>query len=111
MVFHVHHGFGGGRLAGGKALNMQRWLWTHDCDVAIFGHLHNVMGQKEAVEYLDKNNNIRQHTRFGCYGGSFLGRAEYAVRSGFLPLPMGGVEIKIDMAEPRRLGGIRLELN
>lgn len=111
VTLNLHHGFGGGRLAGAKALNMQRWLWTHGCDVAIFGHLHNLTAQKEAIEYVDGGGNIRNHYRFGCYAGSFLGRAAYAVRKGFLPLPFGGVEIEIDMSEPRKPGGIRLSIS
>lgn len=111
VTLNVHHGFGGGKLAGAKALNIQRWLWTHECDVAIFGHLHNLTVQKESVEYVDKGNNIQNRHRFGCYAGAFMGRAEYAIRKGFLPLPFGGVEIKVDMAEPHKIGGIRIELS
>ena len=40
---YLHHGFVGGRLAGAKALNMQRVLWNHECDLAIMGHSHNEM--------------------------------------------------------------------
>lgn len=111
VVLNVHHGFGGGKLAGAKALNLQRWLWTHECDVAVFGHLHNLTAQKEAVEYVNGAGNIRQRERFGCYAGAFMGRADYAVRKGFFPLPFGGVEIKIHMADPHARGGIRLELS
>ena len=57
----LHHGFVGGKLAGAKALNMQRWLWCHDCDLAIFGHSHNTMAQIEAVESVRGNKIVRQH--------------------------------------------------
>ena len=84
---NVHHGFVGGRLAGAKALNMQRWLWTHVCDLAIFGHSHNDMVQVEAVESTS-GNRVVQHVRRGIYGGSFMAAARYAERKGYFPLPI-----------------------
>jgi predicted phosphodiesterase len=97
---NLHHGFTGGRLAGAKALNMQRWLWSHACDIAIFGHSHNISSQPEAVEYLDRNDNIRLNTRRGCFSGTFLktvgeDTSTYSERKGYLPLPVGGCEIRI----------------
>jgi len=40
VVLYVHHGFGGGRLAGGHALALERTLNDHDCDIALIGHRH-----------------------------------------------------------------------
>lgn len=95
---HLHHGFVGGKLAGAKALNMQRWLWTHDCDVAIFGHSHNTSSQVEAVEEIDSAGNVRVRKRVGAYGGTFLrtnveGSTTYSETKGYFPLPMSGAEI------------------
>lgn len=96
----AHHGFTGGRLAGGKALNMQRWLWTHDADVILFGHSHNTSIQVEAVEYLDRAGKVKYHRRVGAYTGTFLktsvtGKESYAERKGYLPVPATGIEIRI----------------
>jgi len=90
LQFYLHHGFGGGKLQGAKALNMQRWLWTHAADVALFGHTHNVLIQKEAVE-ICRGGKVQTQVRYGGYGGSFLRDAGYAVVKGMLPLPPGGV--------------------
>ena len=47
---NLHHGYVGGKLAGAKALEMQRWLWSHDADVVVFGHSHNTSIQIEQTE-------------------------------------------------------------
>jgi hypothetical protein len=83
----LHHGFVGGKLAGAKALNMQRWLWNHDCDLAIFNHSHNLMAQVEAVERVRGSRVYLEHRR-GMYGGSFLGLARYAEAKGYFPVPV-----------------------
>lgn len=99
--WRLHHGFVGGRLAGAKALNMQRWLWNHDCDFALFGHSHNISIQPESVEYLDCGGNVRQKIRRGAFTGTFMrsynedGPPIYSERRGFFPMPVGGVEIEI----------------
>jgi hypothetical protein len=97
---NVHHGYTGGKLAGAKALNMQRWLWTHNAHVVIFGHSHNTMTQTEAVEELNKMGKLIYSPRIGCYGGTFLrtstqGTETYSERKGYLPLPLGGVRVRI----------------
>ena len=98
---NVHHGFSNGKLAGGKALNMQRWLWTHDADLVIFGHSHNTAAQAETVEALDKGDNIVDVVRRGCYAGTFLntvnqrGPSTYSERKGYFPLPIGGCEVAL----------------
>ena len=99
ISINIHHGFVGGRLAGAKALNMQRWLWSHECDVALFGHSHNTMTQNEMVEGVDRMGRIVERVRRGAYTGTFNrtvnpdGPASYAEERGYFPLPIGGVEI------------------
>lgn len=94
----LHHGFVGGRLAGAKALNMQRWLWSHDCDIAIFGHSHNSMNQIERTIGLNAKGQLVKKRKYGLYSGTFLdtateGIVTYAERRGYLPTPIGGSEI------------------
>jgi calcineurin-like phosphoesterase family protein len=91
--FNLHHGFVGGKLAGAKALNMQRWLWTHDADLVIFGHSHNTGIQVETVESVTVGGHVHYQNRVGCYGGSFMVGAQYAQRKGYFPIPLGHVEI------------------
>ena len=100
IKFNLHHGFVGGKLAGAKALNMQRWLWNHETDVVIFGHSHNTAVQREAVEYIDHMGNVKTAVRVGCYSGTFLkstngGASTYSEVKGYFPLPIGGVEIVV----------------
>jgi len=98
---NAHHGFTGGRLSGAKALNMQRWLWTHNAHLIIFGHSHNTSTMIEATEYLNTAGDVVYMPRFGCYSGTFLrssapvGKELYSERKGYLPLPLGGVRIRI----------------
>lgn len=93
ITINLHHGFVGGKLAGAKALNMQRWLWSHDCDIVIFGHSHNEGSQTEAVEYVDQAGNIKIKPRKGMYAGTFLrstndngGASSYSEEKGYFPL-------------------------
>lgn len=107
ITINLHHGFVGGKLAGAKALNMQRWLWTHDCDIAIFGHSHNTSIQIEAIERINRAGQLVKHNRKGCYAGTFLhssgdGYTTYSEVKGYFPLPMDGVEIELIPFHPRQ---------
>lgn len=89
---NLHHGFVGGRLAGAKALNMQRWLWNHEADLVIFGHSHNTGVQVEAVEKV-RGSRVTYDHRIGCYAGTFLGmngrgKTTYSQEKGYFPLPV-----------------------
>jgi len=109
VKINLHHGFTGGRLSGAKALNMQRWLWSHDADVVIWGHTHNKMLQPEAVEILAKNDKIIIQERIGIISGTYLagvveGASTYSEEKGYLPLPAGKTPklyIKITTHKPR----------
>ena len=97
MIF-LHHGFVGGKLAGAKALNMQRLLWNHEADLIIMGHSHNTSIQREAVEYVNDADEIAVRNKVGCYSGTYLkttqeGTTTYSEVKGYFPLPTGGVEI------------------
>lgn len=98
---NLHHGYVGGKLAGAKALEMQRWLWSHDADIVIFGHSHNTAVQIEQTEGLDDTGRVEMKKRFGVYAGSFLktinenGPATYSEIKGCLPIPSAGIEIHI----------------
>ncbi len=99
LRFNLHHGFAGGQLAGGKHLAMQRWLWTHDCDLALFGHSHNTGVQVEAVEAVNDVGQMVIKHRIGAYCGTFLGSVQengpstYSEIKGYLPLPNTGIEV------------------
>lgn len=83
----LHHGFVGGRLAGAKALNMQRVLWSRACDLAIMGHSHNAATQVEAVERVAGDKVVQDH-RIGCFSGTFMTSARYGEAKGYFPMPL-----------------------
>ena len=87
LKLNLHHGFVGGKLAGAKALNMQRWLWTHAADLVLFGHSHASQVQVEAVETVRGSKIVREH-RIGMSCGSFMSNAGYAEVKGYFPLPV-----------------------
>jgi hypothetical protein len=98
VIINCHHGFAGGRLAGAKALAMQRWLWQKDCDIALMGHSHDTLIQSVQVEGLDRNSKFITKKRRGAYCGTFLdttmpGIDTYSSVRGYPPMPVGGVEI------------------
>lgn len=92
IKLNLHHGFVGGKLAGAKALNMQRWLWTHDADLVLFGHSHNSGAQVEAVESV-RGSSIEHKNRIGAFTGTFMTGAEYATEKGYFPMPQSRIEI------------------
>jgi hypothetical protein len=98
IKIYLHHGYTGGKLAGGKALDMQRALWSKAADLIVFGHCHDTQGQKQAVEDLSDADEIVFRNRVGCFSGTYLktsqqGVTTYSEVNGYLPLPIGGVEI------------------
>lgn len=100
IVINLHHGFTGGRLAGAKALNMQKWLWQHECDIALQGHSHNTEIQVEQVELVNTGDKFMSKKRTGAFCGTFLettmtGIDTYSSISGFPPMPVGGVEVDL----------------
>ena len=111
---NLHHGFVGGKLAGSKALNMQRWLWTHNADICFWGHSHNVGIQPEAVEEIDDVGNVRIMIRRGAFTGTFLrtinidGPSTYSEEKGYFPLPYGGVMAELRPGAAKRKGMIRM---
>jgi len=92
---NLHHGFVGGKLAGAKALNMQRWLWTHEADLVLFGHSHNAGTQVETVEKITYGGAPVEVQRIGAYTGSFMTGANYAESKGYFPLPTSRIEIRL----------------
>lgn len=100
VTINLHHGFTGGRLAGAKALAMQRWLWQHDADISLMGHSHNTEVQVEQVELIDRAGNFLVRKRHGAFCGTMLdttmpGIDTYSAIKGYPPMPVGGVEIDL----------------
>ena len=101
LVLNVHHGFTGGRLAGAKALNLQRWLWIHDADLVLFGHSHSGVAQPEIVQSINAAGKFIEKVRKGTHTGTFLknenvdGASTYSERKGYFPVPLGGCMVQL----------------
>ena len=113
-TLNLHHGFVAGRTAGGKALNMERWLWTHDADLCLMGHSHNRDVVTAQVEYVDRNGHVCHTLRRGAYTGTFLrtvnpdGPATYSEAKGYIPQGTGTIEIHLRPHAHERLDAVRL---
>lgn len=72
LVIYAFHGAGGGRLAGGHALTLERVLGDYQCNLALLGHRHVIQYvRKEITE--PKGDGAVVKTRTGLFCGSFLG--------------------------------------
>ena len=96
VKINLHHGFTGGRLTGAKALNMQRWLWSHNADLVIWGHSHNKLVQDEAVEDVNQAGEVITIPRKGVISGTFMSSTgkdsnTYAEKKGYMPLSSGDI--------------------
>ncbi len=115
IVFNVHHGFVNGKQKGAKALEMEKWLWQHDCDVVIFGHSHNVDIMTASVQSVNESGEVVETMRRGCYSGTFLRNNSedaitYSEMKGYYPLPIAGVCITLRPRAHNRMDAVRIEL-
>jgi len=90
----LHHGWGGGRLAGSKALKLERALRYYDADLVLIGHWHTQQTLQSSVIGLNRAGRFRKRDRRGCVTGTWLeGHPEngetYAERAGYGPAPIG----------------------
>ena len=110
---YAYHGHTGGKLAGGKALDMQRTLWTHDADLCLAGHSHALQVQSEAVESVSRGAIIRTDRR-GVTCGSYLTvRSDsdtYADRAGHLPPTDGSAIIYLRPGAESAVDRIRVRI-
>lgn len=106
LTAYLTHGYGGGKLAGGHALELERILGRYECDVAIAGHRHTeayvpVMTSRVV------GNRVVQSKRIGLFvagylgGGTELSKGElppttYDQLKGYYPTTRGCVAILID---------------
>jgi hypothetical protein len=98
IKINLHHGHGGGRLAGAKALNMQRRMAFYKADVVIVGHTHDTLILPGA--YQDTaGSKVVERKQIGVVSGTFLksfnqdGPSTYSEVKGYLPMPLAGTEI------------------
>lgn len=95
----AHHGWGGGRLAGGRALKLERAMRYYDADLILIGHHHSLLKDSTSVLSLTRAGRLRQRDKKGSYTGCWLrGHQEnaetYAEVAGYGPKPIGCPEIQ-----------------
>jgi len=95
QTIYISHGSGGGKLAGGKALNLERLPIGFDADIYARGHTHTklVLPKRQigvsprTLEIVDKQQIM---INVGAYLDGKRGYPEYA---GLYPQSMGPVEL------------------
>ena len=107
MTIYARHGFGGGRLKGGKINNLTQVLYAYDCDIALSGHVHDRI--YTSVIRTGPGNGRSTCTQKEIHGvtcGTYLApymsltakgmpRNTYGQRSGYLPNAIGIPRIEI----------------
>jgi len=58
----AHHGFGGGRMKGGKVNNMDKALNSVEADAFLMGHTHELMGSRKVRNRILRDFTGMHHT-------------------------------------------------
>lgn len=106
LTAYLTHGYGGGKLAGGHALELERMLGRFDCDIAIAGHRHTE-AYVPVITSRVVGKRVIQFKRIGLFvagylgGGAELGKDElppttYDQLKGYYPTTRGCTAILID---------------
>jgi len=100
VVLYVHHGYGGGRLAGAHALDLERTLKDMECDIALKGHRHVVQYVPNTkVRPSAKGDKTEQRTQGAMFCGTYRDmlidtvEADYSTRAGYPPKKTQQVEL------------------
>lgn len=109
--FFLHHGYVGGRLAGAKALELERLPGRYDADVILLGHSHVKQALTVVTHAVNAAGEVVERRRVCAVCGTFLrthGEPEgYAELRGYPPTDVGPVVIEIT-AFRGEAGGVRL---
>lgn len=91
----LHHGHGGGRLAGAKALKLERMVLLADADIYAMGHTHTklVLQRRRHAVSPRTTEIVDQHQIMVNVGAFMDGRDGYVERGMFYPQEEGPVEL------------------
>lgn len=117
FTIYTHHGFGGGRKAGGKALKLQALAETYDADAYVIGHVHGEQNLRGRRIRLTQHDTIQQRDWVATIAGCYLNGTpaqdpidawdpaakippvfpadNYAETAGYPPSPIGSPELII----------------
>ena len=103
QTIYINHGSGGGRLAGAKALKLERLAMAFDADIYAIGHTHTkLVLQKRAVGLSPRTLEIIDKPQLMVNVGAFLdGKRGYPEYKGLYPQALGPVELRFYPAERR----------
>ena len=103
QTIYISHGAGGGKLAGGKALNLERLPLGWDADIYARGHTHTkLVLEKRVLGVSPKSLEIVDKQLIMVNVGAFLdGRAGYPEYKGLYPQALGPVELWFYPSEKR----------
>lgn len=103
QTVYISHGASDGKLAGGKALNLERLALGWAADIYAVGHSHTkLVLQKRVAGLSPKRNIIENRQQIMLNVGAFVdGSTGYAERRGLYPQALGPVELMFFPSEKR----------
>ena len=99
LTIFMHHGTGGGKLAGSKAINLERLPMAFDADVFAVGHTHTKLAlPKRRIGIDSRRMQVVDKPMALINTGAFMrnytqGRDGYCEEKLFYPQGMGPVEL------------------
>jgi len=90
-TLYATHGWGGGRLRGGKVNNLERLKNVVICDIYCMAHTHGMAAFPSTVYIPEvRQNMVAERTMWFVNSGSFLNRGDgYAAAKGYEPQMIG----------------------
>ena len=94
----VHHGAGGGRKRGAKAIRLQDWSQFVDADIYLQGHTHTYQNfHDECIQY--RGVKTRWFGNIPGYIRSYRGHDNYIEEMGLPPQPIGMLRVNLGTEE------------
>jgi len=100
FVFYLHHGAGGGRKMGSKAIRLEDLPSSYDADIYIMGHTHTKLAFPAQRLVPTRTGKLKERELWLCNTGGFMrntveSTTTYSERAMFKPLPLGSIEIEL----------------
>jgi len=102
QTLYLHHGFGGGRLMGAKAIKLERLPASYRADIYAIGHTHSKLAFSKTITSLpSRGTRIEERAVWMINTGAYLGLAAYAEAKGYSPQARGPVMLTFHPSERR----------
>lgn len=93
--FYLHHGWAGGRLLGGHALELERLPGQYVADIYAIGHGHRHLLTRMLLECYNGYRHVILMELPGYLSKYVGGETTYAERRGFRSVPLGAVVLRL----------------